>query len=622
MKRPNDSPAMAAVVRIHPVAGGNALPVPGDPDRSAKRLATAVRDSFLALAIGMAAAFAAEPLAPCALSISGDRLYLACGGAKKIGVFALPSGAAEKTMDLPFAATGVAVEGPNLLVTGNDGALWIEISTGRTVKAFPAGSGAHAPTIGPGERFAVVNRFANTVLLGGPGGHRTVEVSREPMAAAFTRDGAALFVANLLPAGRADVDPVAAEISVIDTATGAVGRIPLPSGSTSVCDLSLSHDGALVYAVHLLARYTVPTTQVEKGWMNTAALTIIDAARRTVTATVLLDDVVRGAANPSRVLATADGASILVLHQGTHELSVIPREALFRKIAAFSNATPLSDELSFMAGLRRRIPIPGQGLRSMALHGGKVWVAGYFSATLHGVDTVSGAVSTLPLQPGFTPTPAWRGEALFGDATLCFQQWQSCASCHPDARVDGLNWDLLNDGIGNPKNVRSLLHVFRRSPVMSHGIRATAEVAVRSGIKYILFATRPESDAVVLDAFLKNLAPRASPALVGGRLSPTAERGKALFNAPEVGCAACHSGPLYTDMKLREVGTRGVRDTDADFITPSLLEAWGTAPYLHDGRFATLKECIGPGNRAGRRGKTAQLSGADLDALVEYVRSL
>ena len=45
-----------------------------------------------------------------------------------------------------------------------------------------------------------------------------------------------------------------------------------------------------------------------------------------------------------------------------------------------------------------------------------------------------------------------RGEMLFNDATLCFQRWQSCSSCHPDARADGLNWDLINDGIGNPKN--------------------------------------------------------------------------------------------------------------------------------------------------------------------------
>jgi cytochrome c peroxidase len=51
-------------------------------------------------------------------------------------------------------------------------------------------------------------------------------------------------------------------------------------------------------------------------------------------------------------------------------------------------------------------------------------------------------------------------ERLFHDATIGHQSWQSCASCHPDGRAGGLNWDLLNDGIGNPKNTKS---VFEKS---------------------------------------------------------------------------------------------------------------------------------------------------------------
>ena len=60
---------------------------------------------------------------------------------------------------------------------------------------------------------------------------------------------------------------------------------------------------------------------------------------------------------------------------------------------------------------------------------------------------------------------------LFNDAEICFQHWQSCASCHPDARVDGLNWDLMNDGLGNPKNTRSMLLVHQGGPAMSLGVR-------------------------------------------------------------------------------------------------------------------------------------------------------
>ena len=52
------------------------------------------------------------------------------------------------------------------------------------------------------------------------------------------------------------------------------------------------------------------------------------------------------------------------------------------------------------------------------------------------------------LGPEVPMTQTRRGEFFFNDASLCLQSWQSCASCHPDARTDALNWDLLNDGIG------------------------------------------------------------------------------------------------------------------------------------------------------------------------------
>ncbi|MBI3682582.1 MAG: hypothetical protein HY235_19565, partial [Acidobacteria bacterium] len=45
-------------------------------------------------------------------------------------------------------------------------------------------------------------------------------------------------------------------------------------------------------------------------------------------------------------------------------------------------------------------------------------------------------------------------------------------------------------------------------------------LAVRAGIRYILFTVRPEEDAVALDEFLKSLQPVPSPHLVSGKLSP------------------------------------------------------------------------------------------------------
>ena len=152
------------------------------------------------------------------------------------------------------------------------------------------------------------------------------------------------------------------------------------------------------------------------------------------------------------------------------------------------------------------------------------------------------------------------GERWFHDATISHQSWQSCASCHPDGRADGLNWDLLNDGTGNPKNTKSLVWSHRTPPAMSHGVRGTAEKAVRSGLRNILFALRPETEAVAIDEYLKALRPVPSPYRVGGEFSEAARRGQRIFEDAKVGCTQCHPAPLFTDQKSYAVGTANGQD--------------------------------------------------------------
>jgi cytochrome c peroxidase len=219
---------------------------------------------------------------------------------------------------------------------------------------------------------------------------------------------------------------------------------------------------------------------------------------------------------------------------------------------------------------------------------------------------------------------ARRGEFYFHSADICFQGWQSCASCHPgDARVDALNWDLLNDGIGNPKNNKSLLLVHRTPPAMSLGVRETGEQAVRAGIRHILFTVQPPEVGDSLDAYLKSLQPVPSPRLVAGKLSKSAARGKKLFNDRVVGCASCHAPGLFTDLQTYDVGTSGKFDPPGTgFDTPTLVEVWRTAPYLHDGSAATIRDVLTTGNKNDQHGKTSHLTAEQLGDLIEYVLSL
>jgi mono/diheme cytochrome c family protein len=210
---------------------------------------------------------------------------------------------------------------------------------------------------------------------------------------------------------------------------------------------------------------------------------------------------------------------------------------------------------------------------------------------------------------------------LFNNAELCFQGWQSCASCHPsNARSDALNWDLLNDGLGNPKNTKSLLLAHQTPPAMITGIRENAEIAVRAGITHIQFAVRPEEEAVAIDEYLKSLKPVPSPHLVDDKLSESAERGKKIFE--KANCASCHTEPYFTDSKQHDVGTGQDLDKDRKFDTPTLVEVWRTAPYLYDGRAATMKDVLTTYNPNDKHGLTSNLSEAEIKDLAEFVLSL
>ncbi len=123
-------------------------------------------------------------------------------------------------------------------------------------------------------------------------------VTRQPIAASITPDGKTVLVANHIPADRADNNNVEAVVTAIDTTNNATTTIRLPNGSTSLRDICISPDGRFAYTVHILGRYQLPTTQVERGWINSNAMSVIDVIGKKLLNTVLLVDVELGAANP------------------------------------------------------------------------------------------------------------------------------------------------------------------------------------------------------------------------------------------------------------------------------------------------------------------------------------
>lgn len=547
-------------------------------------------------------------------------MYLTEKGVKGVDVFS-PEGKLLRSYPMDEIPTGILVDGSKAYVTTfeNTGKLHIlSLESGQIEATIPMGSGACHPMFSPDKtKIYVCNQFDNSIAEVDPASHavlRTTKVLREPKSAVFSKDGKYMYVTNFLPAQRADLDYVAACVSVIEMdGFTKVKDIQLANGSNALRGICITPDGKYIYVSHNLGRFAVPTSQLQQGWMNTSAFSVIDTEKQEFAGAVVVDEPERGAAGIWSIACNED--QIFISHSGTHEISVIDHPALRDKFEAYPNKSMLDYDLNFLYGIRERVPLEGNGPRSMVLTNDKLIIPTYFADVLNVVDIDTRQVTATELNPGRAETDINKGEKYFNDASHCFQNWQSCNGCHPgDARTDGMNWDLMNDGVGNSKNCKSLLFSHVTPPNMISGIRASAEVAVRAGYNFIQFFDISEEDALCVDKYLMSLRPVPSPYLVNGELSDKAKEGRKVFD--KLKCGECHSGPYYTDMKMHRIGEDV--EFEKGWDTPTLREVWRTAPYLFDGRAATMEEVF----EVHKHGIDKKVSKKDMEALVEYVNSL
>jgi YVTN family beta-propeller protein len=593
---------------------------------------------FTAVVLLSAERGAAPYLSPGQMAVSGDgkTVYTALTTAHAVAVTDLATGQTAGRIETK--------QNPNGILLSNDGAM-LYVAEGEakgTVEfiSLPGKKSKRTVSVGhtpsglaitkDGRTLFVANRFSDNIsVIDTESGKvtTTIPAVREPRYMALSPDGAMLAAGNFLPA-RAATGDIASEITLIDVKTAQpVKNITLPAGAQALTGVAFSQDGRYLYAVHILSRFYVPITQIDRGWVNTNALSIIDTKSKELYATVLLDDAERGAANPADVGIGNDG-KLYVAIAGTHELMSIDPEGLHGKIAGIYSGTvtdagvrnkeEMMSSLSFAHPFKERMALNGKLPLYLAFTDNEVLVSSRFSPFIETV-TYQGVQKRIVLGDEPEPDSYRRGELAFNDASICYQQWHSCASCHPDGRADGLNWDQQNDGLGNPKNTKSLLFSHVTPPCMITGIRESAEKAVRAGIHHTLQTVQPESLAADMDEYLKNMPVQESPYL--GKASKKALKlGGKLFE--QMGCASCHNGTYYTDMKKYNVGTGDGNDLGRPFDTPSLREVWRTAPYLYDGRAATLEEVFTRFNPGDRHGETSRLTKEELDALVLYIKTL
>ena len=241
-----------------------------------------------------------------------------------------------------------------------------------------------------------------------------------------------------------------------------------------------------------------------------------------------------------------------------------------------------------------------------------------------------------------------QGKQFFYDARdprMARDAYISCASCHNDGAQDGRTWDFtgFGEGLRNTISLRGRaagqgrLHWsgnFDELQDFEGQIRSLAQGQGLMADSLFTAGTRNQplgdkkaglsADLDALAAYVASLSTfdRSPNRNANGSLTTAATAGRAVFATQ---CSSCHSGTDFTDSAagvLRDVGTmkqpssgKRLNGTLTGIDTPTLKDAWATAPYLHDGSAATVEAAIGA-----HRGMT--LSATDLANVSAFVKQI
>jgi cytochrome c peroxidase len=281
------------------------------------------------------------------------------------------------------------------------------------------------------------------------------------------------------------------------------------------------------------------------------------------------------------------------------------------------------------------------------------------------------------------------GKALFNETALSRDGTLSCASCHvanfafTDARrfslgvrgqkgtrnsmpLTNLAWktNFFWDGRAPSLRAQALMPIEDHTEMDETLDRVVAKLTATKEYPPLFTAAfgspeiTPEKLGLALEQFLLTLTAydtKFDRALRGkATLSDDEKRGFELFMTeyePRTGqfgadCFHCHGGPLFSDHQFHnnglipnddDTGRHRISKLESDrnkFSTPSLRNIARTAPYMHDGRFATLEEVVAHYSSGVHRSATLdpnlakhpagglQLSPADQQALVAFLKTL
>jgi len=522
----------------------------------------------------------------------------------------------------------------------------IDLSTSKVVDTLKTANGpAGLALSADGQVLYVVNSYSSNISLIDL--HTGDEIKRlnagnNPTGAQMSPNGKVIYVTSrrsvIEPYGK----PIKTEITVLNDSIKRVIEHKNIESAHLMENVAFTPTGDLAIVTLTRPKNLVPSIQVERGFMMTYGIGIIEQKQNGRVIQLLTDEPNAYYSDPFDIVITPDGKKAFVSSSATNFISVIDIDSVRSLI---NHSTPemlksYSNNLGISSRyISKRIPT-GADPKGMALtsDGKRLYVAEQLEDRIMVISTENlEVIGSIDLGGPKQITVARKGKQFFSNAGHTFQNQFSCYTCHPDYHEDGLVYNMASKDMGrNITNTQSLRDISETAPFKWNGKNQT--VFKQDGIRFSTVLTRTErfsyKDLDAISSYIMTGIPYP-PNLENnpdGELNEMQMRGKAIFERAtdkkgnviptENRCITCHPPPYYTNLKLADVGTLALSDDSMKFDTPHLNNIYASPPYLHDGRAATLEEIWTKYNPNDKHGVANDLTKIELNELIEYLKTL
>ncbi|GAA3522182.1 hypothetical protein GCM10022393_40900 [Aquimarina addita] len=540
-----------------------------------------------------------------------------------------------------------------LYVLNTDGSVDTTIPLSRGARPYgvvftPNGSRGFISAYGSGELLEVSSTTQNV--------QRSIQIGATPRALAITGDGNTLLVTRFISPDEAGQ---VWEIDLTDFTIA--GTIELP-----------------------LDDFTLDNGNEGRGLPNYVAGITIHPDNKSAWSVAKKDNIVRGLARDGQPLtfdnSVRTAISPINLTNGTEELGKRldidnhgqPSSALYTPTGNYlivtmqgNNRIVVIDPATGLELLKKDVGRAPQGV-AIDTQTNHVFVKNFMdrsvsvfdandmitsgTSTLDNLNTVTTVSSEI-----LSPT-VLNGKQIFynaADIKMGSDGYVSCATCHSDGTQDGRTWDFTDrdEGlrntislIGRAGTAHGRVHWSANfdeiqdfeNDIRSHfqGGGFMSDANFNEGTTALTLGDSKAGKSIELDALtayiesLNSFDP--SPYRNNdGSLTAPAIAGKAVYERLE--CASCHGGVNFTDSnigRLHDVGTMDVTSGNRlgkqllGIDVPTLRDVWATAPYLHNGAAASIKDVLTTYNANDAHGTTSTLSALELEQLEAYIKQI